>query len=68
MLPPPTRNSARDSAPVCQSGSQPVLEKELPPPGKFTQTAVLKQWVNNSWKLEQNRKDNLLNGTKSYVN
>jgi len=46
MLPPPTRNSARDSAPVCQSGSQPVLEKELPPPGKFTQTAVLKQWVN----------------------
>jgi len=35
---------------VSQSGSQALLEKERPPPGKFTETAVLKHWVDISKK------------------
>jgi len=51
---------------VSQSGSQALLEKERPPPGKFTETAVLKHWVDISKKnWGQNRmsqkKKSLLN-------
>lgn len=47
----PSPVSGVDSAPVCQSGSRAVLEKKRLPPGKFTQTAVLEQWVDDGKNL-----------------